>query len=188
MIKKILIVIFSAILLTGVVCLVFTLVAKNRQTACTMEAKICPDGSAVGRTGPDCEFTPCPNNYKNITYEVEGQTVTLENKTHYFGNEAFGDLNGDGKEDIAFLLTQSPGGSGTFFYVAVALKITDGWQGTNAVFLGDRIAPQTTEIRDGEIIVNYAERKLNEPMTTPPSVGVSKYLKIVNNRLVEVAK
>lgn len=28
--------------------------------ACTMEAKICPDGSAVGRTGPQCEFAKCP--------------------------------------------------------------------------------------------------------------------------------
>ena len=28
--------------------------------ACTMDAKLCPDGSAVGRTGPDCEFPPCP--------------------------------------------------------------------------------------------------------------------------------
>ena len=28
--------------------------------ACTMDAKICPDGSAVGRMPPDCEFAPCP--------------------------------------------------------------------------------------------------------------------------------
>ena len=28
--------------------------------ACTDEAKICPDGSVVVRTGPDCEFAPCP--------------------------------------------------------------------------------------------------------------------------------
>ncbi len=28
--------------------------------ACTQEAKLCPDGSAVGRTGPNCEFAPCP--------------------------------------------------------------------------------------------------------------------------------
>lgn len=28
--------------------------------ACTMEARICPDGSAVGRTGPNCEFAECP--------------------------------------------------------------------------------------------------------------------------------
>lgn len=28
--------------------------------ACTADAKICPDGSAVGRTGPNCEFAACP--------------------------------------------------------------------------------------------------------------------------------
>jgi len=28
--------------------------------ACTEEAKLCPDGTAVGRTGPNCEFAPCP--------------------------------------------------------------------------------------------------------------------------------
>ena len=28
--------------------------------ACTDEAMVCPDGSAVGRTGPHCEFAPCP--------------------------------------------------------------------------------------------------------------------------------
>ena len=35
---------------------------KNSQepVACTQEAKICPDGSAVGRTGPNCEFAECP--------------------------------------------------------------------------------------------------------------------------------
>ncbi|GEM_PF-2990518 len=30
------------------------------QKACSQEAKICPDGSAVGRTGPNCEFAACP--------------------------------------------------------------------------------------------------------------------------------
>ncbi|MDB5194174.1 MAG: protein of unknown function with transrane region [Parcubacteria group bacterium] len=29
--------------------------------ACTMEAKLCPDGSYVGRTGPDCAFSACPD-------------------------------------------------------------------------------------------------------------------------------
>jgi hypothetical protein len=32
----------------------------NQPKACTEEAKVCPDGSAVGRTGPNCEFSPCP--------------------------------------------------------------------------------------------------------------------------------
>ena len=28
--------------------------------ACQMDARICPDGSSVGRTGPNCEFEECP--------------------------------------------------------------------------------------------------------------------------------
>ncbi|MBX3226120.1 MAG: hypothetical protein KIT84_28895 [Labilithrix sp.] len=28
--------------------------------ACTMDAKMCPDGTSVGRVGPSCEFAPCP--------------------------------------------------------------------------------------------------------------------------------
>lgn len=29
-------------------------------SACPADAKQCPDGSYVGRTGPNCEFAPCP--------------------------------------------------------------------------------------------------------------------------------
>lgn len=39
------------------------LLGKNGQeqgVACTLEARICPDGSAVGRMPPSCEFDPCP--------------------------------------------------------------------------------------------------------------------------------
>ncbi len=31
-----------------------------KQVACTQEAKICPDGTSVGRSGPNCEFPACP--------------------------------------------------------------------------------------------------------------------------------
>ncbi|TSD03348.1 MAG: Uncharacterized protein Athens071416_29 [Parcubacteria group bacterium Athens0714_16] len=33
----------------------------GEQIFCTTEAKLCPDGSGVGRTGPNCDFAPCPN-------------------------------------------------------------------------------------------------------------------------------
>lgn len=44
--------------------------------ACTMEAKLCPDGSYVGRTGPNCEFAECPSGTSaqvniNATIEVD---------------------------------------------------------------------------------------------------------------------
>ncbi len=97
--------------------------------------------------------------------------------TRYFGNEVKGDLDGDSDEDVAFLITQEGGGSGTFFYLVGAIKEDAGYRGTNAVLIGDRIAPQTTEFKDGRIIVNYADRAAGEPMTAQPSVGKSLYLK-----------
>ncbi|NYZ78916.1 serpin family protein [Candidatus Micrarchaeota archaeon] len=33
----------------------------NPPQGCTQEARVCPDGSAVGRVGPNCTFAPCPN-------------------------------------------------------------------------------------------------------------------------------
>ncbi len=42
--------------------------------ACTMDAKICSDGSAVGRTGPNCEFESCPNE------NTEKHICTIEEK------------------------------------------------------------------------------------------------------------
>lgn len=46
---------------------------------CTDEAKICPDGSAVGRQGLNCEFAPCPPRQGNCPQDVQtcpdGSTV-----------------------------------------------------------------------------------------------------------------
>lgn len=157
---------------------------------CTEDAKLCPGGSYVGRQGPDCSFAPCPPaplSYKDAVYTVDGVPHTLgESGVAYFGNDVLGDLDGDGASDAAFLFTYDGGGSGTFYYVTVALHKDGGYTGTNAVFLGDRIAPQTTEIRGREVIVNYADRKPGEPMSAQPSVGVSKHLKIENGALVAV--
>jgi len=48
------------------------------QVACTMEAKACPDGSYVGRTGPKCEFQACPNVAQ--TNESESVFCTMDAK------------------------------------------------------------------------------------------------------------
>ena len=39
---------------------VFTSSTEDIEVICTKEARLCPDGSAVGRIGPDCEFAECP--------------------------------------------------------------------------------------------------------------------------------
>ena len=128
---------------------------------------------------------------KNATYMVEGSSVTLVNgmavsravtsgsaetiSTTMFGEPVVGDLNGDGVQDAAVMLEQNSGGTGAFYYEAAALNVGNVAKGTNAVLLGDRIAPQTTQIANGQIVVNYADRNPGEPMTTQPSLGVSKF-------------
>jgi heat shock protein HslJ len=133
---------------------------------------------------------------KDTTYTIDGQQVTLVNgtsivevapgsaskiTTQYFGNEVSADFNGDGRQDVAFILTQNAGGSGTFYYVVVALNTENGYVGSDAVLLGDRIAPQTTEMSQNPntpkvIVVNYADRKSGESFAVQPSVGKSIWL------------
>lgn len=42
---------------------------RTENVACTQEAKQCPDGSSVGRVGPECDFTPCPTTQPTPTQE-----------------------------------------------------------------------------------------------------------------------
>lgn len=129
---------------------------------------------------------------RNGSYRVGEATVTFINgvsrvpaapdsvsfvTTQYFGNEARGDIDRDGDEDIVFLITQDGGGSGTFFYLVAALRDGDNYRGSSAMFIGDRIAPQATEFRDGFVIVNYADRAPGEAMATVPSIRKSLYAK-----------
>ncbi|MEN9413027.1 MAG: hypothetical protein RLZZ342_114 [Candidatus Parcubacteria bacterium] len=138
------------------------------------------------------------SDYKNAIYLIGGKLVELHDGfseteaapgssskivTRYFGNELKTDLDADGREDIVFLLTQQAGGSGTFYYVVAARNTDTGYQGSDGYLLGDRIAPQTTNVSTNPrhrnvIVVNYAERAPDEPMTTRPSVGKSAYLKL----------
>ena len=129
---------------------------------------------------------------------IDGQQVKLENGvaeteaapgsatkivTRYFGNELRTDLNGDRREDVAFILTQETGGSGTFFYGVGALATEHGFVGSEAYLLGDRIAPQSTTVSPNPnhkqvIVFTYADRAPGEAMTTSPSLGKSVYLKL----------
>lgn len=139
---------------------------------------------------------------KDGTYLIEGEAVTLKDGyyekvtlpggsskevTRYFGNDVKADFNNDGVIDEAFLLTRDNGGSGIFYYMAARVSEGNKFISTNVLFVGDRIAPQSTDFMDGIIIVNYADRKLGESFATPSSVGISKYYKIINNKLTEVA-
>lgn len=149
------------------------------------------DGNKIAPTVQS--FSP-----QDTTYTIDNQSVTLvagaaeteaapgsatKVSTNYFGNEVRTDLNNDGREDMVFLLTQSTGGTGTFFYAVAALNTEAGWVGSQGYFLGDRIAPQTTEksqnpSHQNVIVVNYMERSEDQAMTEQPSIGKSVWLKL----------
>jgi len=42
--------------------------AEVSPAACTMEAKLCSDGSYVGRTEPNCEFASCPSSEGKVEF------------------------------------------------------------------------------------------------------------------------
>lgn len=136
---------------------------------------------------------------KNASFTLGGKSITLVNgisetpiedasammTTRYFGREATGDLNGDGLQDHAFMITRTTGGSGTFYYVVVALRTSEGYETTNAFLVGDRIDPQSMEIHARELHVNYADREVDEPMTAQPSEQKVLLLKVSSNRVLE---
>ncbi|MDA8611365.1 META domain-containing protein [Candidatus Pacebacteria bacterium] len=136
--------------------------------------------------------------YKNTSYIINGEEINLhnglaetksspgsasKNTTRYFGNELITDLNNDGREDVVFILTQETGGSGTFYYAVSSLNTENGYVGSEGYLLGDRIAPQTTELSQNPshknvIVVNYSDRAPNDPMTEKPSIGKSIWIKL----------
>jgi hypothetical protein len=151
---------------------------------------------------PVCKFATnsIGKDAANSVYVIDGKSVALEGgqaeekahagsatiaTTRIFDASTRGDLNGDGREDVVVLLVQDPGGSGTFYYVAAALRAEDGYQGTNAILIGDRISPQTVEVRDRTITVNYADRYPWEGFAVPPSVSRSRYFAVKNDELKE---
>ena len=134
----------------------------------------------------------------NAIYLIDGRAVKLTDKYFeseiapnsaskmkvlVFGEPVYGDLDNDGDEDVLLILTVDMGGSGTFYYGVVALNYPDGWRGTNAVLMGDRIAPQTNQIINNLAIVNYAIRGEGEPISGSPSIGKSDYLYIQGGSL-----
>ncbi len=96
------------------------------------------------------------------------------------------DFDNDKAMENLVILQKTTEGTGIFYYVAVAKMYVHGWVSSEAKLLGDRIAIQNAEYRDGKIIVNYADRKPGEPMVIQPSVGVSQYFKYENDRLTKI--
>ena len=139
---------------------------------------------------------------QNAAYDLDGEKVTLTNgrfegeaapgsaaKTEVFIFFIFslGALDQDVSDAAAVLIVDPPGGTGTFFYVSALINKPEKAESVNSIFLGDRISPQNISIVNGEVLVNYAKRKDDEPFSAKPSIGVTARI-IMKNGLLELKK
>lgn len=122
-----------------------------------------------------------------MVYIVEGDTYIMQNgKAEFrvpdsttvntlmlFGEEVEGDLDADGDTDAAVWLLNDPGGTGKFYFAVLLINSGTGYAATETMFLGDRIAPQSLEIREGRAVYNFLERKASDPFTAEPTVAKS---------------
>jgi hypothetical protein len=180
---------------------VFAVVGGMAMAACV---PISPVQDTTPATTTPVASTQVGSDPQNATYLIEGEAITLvdgsaetelapgsasKQVTTYFGNEVEVDLNSDGLIDSAFILVVEGGGSGTFYYVAATLQTADGYAGTNALFLGDRIAPlMTMPSRDNpaHVVVRYLDRLPDEAMASEPTHEVAKTFTVEDGLLVEV--
>ena len=150
-----------------------------------------------GKSNNSASSSLPPPDVANATYQLDSQQVQLSNgksdvpaasgsaSSNITTLTSFvtpGDLDGDGKLDAAVVLTSSPGGSGTFYYVAPVLAA--GGTPVKAFLLGDRISVTSLDVSSGKIEVSYLTRPDNAPFSATPSVPVKKTLSLKDGSLV----
>ncbi|UCD36298.1 MAG: META domain-containing protein [Nitrospiraceae bacterium] len=97
---------------------------------------------------------------------------------------AFGTM--EGKETGAVVLVTDPGGSGTFYDLALLIKEEHGWVNTDVVQLGDRVKVNSIEIRDDATVISMKTHGPGDPMCCP-TLWTEKRFTVQGNRFVPFA-
>ena len=182
--------------------LAVTLIVALPFIAAACAAPATPTPTSAPPTPTKAPAATTPPDAANATCTIERATITLSGGraespaapgsatkvvTQLSDKQATGDLNGDGRLDIAVVLVHQPGGSGTFYYVTAVLNEGGGrGKATSAQLLGDRIAVEKASIEGGKIVVDFLTRGQNEPMAAPPTVKATKKFTVSGDKLTEV--
>jgi hypothetical protein len=95
---------------------------------------------------------------------------------------ALGDLNADGTEEAAALISENFGGSGVFVFLAVYGNLNGTWRFQNSIMVDDRPQLQAVSIADNEIFLEAVIHGPDEPMCCP-TLRTRRHYRFVDNQL-----
>ena len=77
-----------------IVSIILVACSHKESYSCTADAMICPDGTAVGRNGHNCEFDKCPelNISKEVYCDADSDCdcgINLETRECFLGNKDY---------------------------------------------------------------------------------------------------
>jgi hypothetical protein len=144
---------------------------------------------------------PLPTSPLDVTLNVDGEEITLHDgrferastpgsatqDTYMLWGEAVrGDANADGAEDALLWLTYSGGGSGTFYYLGVAVWDNVGYRGSNTIPLADRIVPVSLDIWYDVVRVTYRTHAEGQSLAESPTKEVTRYFMVQGAQIIEL--
>lgn len=146
------------------------------------------------------EVSALPSIPEDASYRIDDTEVQLEGGVYtapvenssairtvrLVGNPAYGPLTEAQENDAAVVLVDEPGGSGTMYYLAAALKDSSGYLGTNAVFLGDRVVIQDVRVDRGIVSVRYLVHGEDEPLAASGTLERQEYFRVSGSGLERV--
>jgi hypothetical protein len=140
--------------------------APAGSVACTLEAKLCPDGSYVGRIGPDCRFAACP--------EAEHYTITAADSGGAFSYPVTSRflVELDSSQYDPAMLSCAPAG------IIGEVSNTPSVQAPLFVKNFEAVAPGECTLRDGSFsarIVVTAETASSTPGSAAPVAGEGEH-------------
>jgi hypothetical protein len=95
---------------------------------------------------------------------------------------AYGKING--KDAAAVILFTNSGGSGTFFELALLVRMNKKWINTDVAYLGDRVTIHSLSFEDEAIVVDMTSHGPDDPMCCP-TLRQDLRFTIEDNRLIK---
>jgi len=95
---------------------------------------------------------------------------------------AVGDLNADGTDEVAALVSENYGGTGTFVFLAVYANVDGTWTFQTSSMVDDRPELNALSIEAGEIFLDAVIHGTDEPMCCP-TLRTTRHYRLVGNIL-----